>query len=227
MILRQLFDRDTSTYSYLLADPGSRQAALIDSVAENAGRDARLIREFGFELAYLLETHVHADHITGAGALRAKTGAQIVVSKTGAECADLHVRHGDTVELGALAIGVLETPGHTDDSVSYAVAGNVFTGDALFIRGCGRADFQNGDPKTLYRSITEVLFALGDDVRVWPGHDYKGMTCSTIAEEKLHNPRIAGKSEAEFVAIMNDLNLAKPKMIDVAVPANLHCGLPG
>ena len=227
MILRQLFDSETSTFTYLIADPQSRRAALIDSVVEKVDRDASLLEEMGLELAYVLETHIHADHVTGAGALREKTGAKIVVSKKGADCADVQVGNGDTIELGALAIRVLETPGHTDDSLSFAVEGNVFTGDALFIRGCGRADFQNGDPGTLYRSITDVIFGLGDDVVIWPGHDYKGMSCSTVAEEKSHNPRLAGKSEAEFIDIMNNLNLAKPKKIDIAVPANQRCGMPG
>lgn len=224
MIFRQLFDSETFTYTYLIADRASGEAALVDPVREKADRDLQLVADLGLRLTHVLETHVHADHVTAAALLRDRTGARTVMGHRGAACADLHVGAGDVIRLGALAIHVLDTPGHTDDSVSYLVEGRVLTGDALTIRGAGRTDFQNGDPRLLYRSITEVLFTLPDDTEVWPGHDYRGQTASTIGEEKRCNPRLAGKSEAEFVAIMNGLGLAPPKHIAVAVPANRACG---
>jgi len=224
MFLRQLFDAETWTYTYLVADPSSGKAALIDPVLEQVDRDLRLIDELGFELSYVLETHVHADHITGAGALRDRTGANTVAHARGAACIDSHVIDGDKLSLGSVTIEVLGTPGHTDDSLSYRVGDHVFTGDALLIRGSGRADFQNGDPATLFNSITQVLFALPDATTVWPGHDYKGRTCSTIGEEKRHNLRVAGKSVAEFIDIMNNLGLPAPRKLSIAVPANRQCG---
>jgi glyoxylase-like metal-dependent hydrolase (beta-lactamase superfamily II) len=224
MILRQLFDSDTSTYTYLLGDPVTRTAALVDPVREQVERDLRLVGELGLELTWVLDTHVHADHVTAAGALRERTGARTVAGLGGAPCVDRTVRSGDVIEVGELAIHVLATPGHTDDSVSYRAEDCVFTGDALFIRGTGRTDFQNGDPAELYDSITGVLFALPDETRVYPGHDYRGLTMSTIGEEKRHNPRVAGKSRDEFVAIMQALNLPAPRHIHEAVPANRGCG---
>lgn len=224
MLLRQLYDRESSTYTYLLADEATGEAALIDPVREQVDRDLRLVTELGLTLGYVLDTHAHADHVTGSGALRERTGARAVASRNGPECADIRVAHGDVIRLGALEIEVLETPGHTDDSVSFRVGGEVFTGDALFVRGTGRTDFQNGDPEALYRSISEVLFALPDDTRVWPGHDYRGHTVSTIGEEKRFNPRVAGKDRAAFVEIMRHLDLPRPAKIDTAVPANRACG---
>ena len=224
MLLRQLFDPESSTYTYLLADPTARVAALVDPVREQINRDLQLVRELGLELVFAIETHVHADHVTGAGKLRQLTGARTVVSRRGPSCADLALGHGDELELGALRIEVLATPGHTDDSLSYLVGDDVLTGDALFVRGTGRTDFQRGDPGQLYDSITQVLFALPDDTRVWPGHDYRGMTMSTIGEEKRHNPRVAGRSRAEFIQIMQELQLPPPKKLHEAVPANLACG---
>jgi sulfur dioxygenase len=228
MLLRQLFDAESSTYTYLIADPATGEAALVDAVREQVDRDLRLVDELGLRLTLILETHVHADHVTGAGLLRERTGARSIASSLGAPCVDLTVQGGDTVELGALRFEVLSTPGHTDDGVCYRVGGDVFTGDTLLIRGCGRADFQNGDPGTLYQSITRVLFALPDDTVVWPGHDYKGLTSSTIGEEKRWNPRLVGptglRSCDEFVAIMQGLNLPPPRKLDVAVPANKACG---
>jgi sulfur dioxygenase len=173
---------------------------------------------------YVLDTHVHADHVTAASALRDRTGAKTVVGGNATPCADLHVTHGDVLRVGSLEIEVLATPGHTDDSVSYHAGNKVFTGDALLIRGTGRTDFQNGNAKQLYRSITEVLFALPDDTEVYPGHDYRGLSVSTIGEEKRWNPRLAGKTEEQFVQIMDSLNLPRPKKIDQAVPANQICG---
>lgn len=224
MIVRQLFDAETFTYTYLIADTETRMAALVDPVLEQIDRDLTLIRELGLTLTHVLETHVHADHVTAAGVLRDRTGAKTVAGAHGAPCVDIVVRHGDAIELGALTIRVLETPGHTDDSLSFHVPGAVFTGDALFIRGTGRTDFQNGDAATLYDSITRVLFVLPDSTVVYPGHDYKGRTSSTIAEEKAHNPRLAGKSKPEFVAIMSSLGLPPPKKLAVAVAANRACG---
>lgn len=224
MIVRQLFDAETSTYTYLVADPETRTAALIDPVIEQIERDLTLVRELGLELAYVLETHVHADHVTAAGTIRARTGAKTAAGARGAPCADIALRHGDAIALGALTIRALETPGHTDDSLSFCVPGAVFTGDTLLIRGTGRSDFQNGDPGMLYDSITRVLFALPDDTAVYPGHDYKGRTMSTVGEEKAHNPRLAGKTRDEFIRIMNTLDLPPPKKLDVAVAANRECG---
>jgi sulfur dioxygenase len=224
MLLRQLFDHETHTYTYLVADPASKGALLIDPVREHVDRDLKLLEELGLELVYALDTHVHADHVTGCGLLRERTGAKTVASSDGAECVDVKVAHGDVLELGALRVEVLETPGHTDDSLSYRIGDHVFTGDALLVRGTGRTDFQNGNPGVLYRSLTEVLFALPEGTKVWPGHDYRGHTVSTIGEEKRHNPRVAGKGLDEFVHIMENLGLPRPARIDEAVPANRLCG---
>lgn len=226
MLFRQLIDEDTHTYTYLLADLDTGQAVLIDPVLEQVDRDVRLLEELGLRLAYAIDTHVHADHVTAGGVLRERTGAQVVGSPLGAECVDVRVRHGDVLRVGSMAIEVLETPGHTDDSLSFRVGNRVFTGDALFVRGSGRTDFQNGDPRVLYDSVTRVLFSLPDETEVWPGHDYRGHTSSTIGEEKRLNPRFAGKSEAQFVELMKDLALPPPKRLDQAVPANRRCGLP-
>jgi glyoxylase-like metal-dependent hydrolase (beta-lactamase superfamily II) len=225
MLFRQLFDATSSTYTYLIADLASRKALLIDPVAEQAERDLTLVRELGLTLSHVLDTHVHADHVTAAGLLRQRTGATVVGGASGASCADIHVKHGDVVRVGAVELRVLATPGHTDDSVSYLMDDRVFTGDALLIRGNGRTDFQNGSASVLYDSITRVLFALPDETLVYPAHDYKGLTVTTIGEEKRHNPRVAGKSREEFIRIMDHLGLPKPKQIDVAVPANRACGL--
>lgn len=224
MLIRQLFDADTGTYTYLVADPDTGKAALIDPVLEQIERDLTLVRELGLDLAYVLETHVHADHVTAAGAIRERLSAKTVAGARGAPCVDIAVRHGDGIELGSFTIRVLETPGHTDDSLSFAVPGAVFTGDALLVRGTGRTDFQNGNAGELYDSITRVLFVLPDSTTVYPGHDYKGRTASTIGEEKAHNPRVAGKSRAEFTEIMANLGLPPPKKLAVAVAANRACG---
>lgn len=226
MIFRQLFDYETWTYTYLLADSVSREALLIDTVYEQSERDAQLIRELGLQLKYVLETHVHADHITGASNLKHIFPAtQAVVSVYGgAVCADIQTDDGAELHLGDQAVQVLATPGHTHGCVSYLVPGMVFTGDALFIRGCGRTDFQQGDPGQLYDSITHKLFTLPEETLVYPGHNYAGMTVSSIGEEKRWNPRLAGKSREEFIALMTQLDLAPPKKIAVSVPANLRCG---
>ncbi len=224
MLLRQLFDTESSTYTYLLGDRESGEAALIDPVRENVDRDLKLIDELDLRLVLVLDTHMHADHVTGAGDLRARTGAKTVGGISGAACTDIHVGHGDVVRVGKTAITALATPGHTDDSVSYTVTGFVFTGDALLIRGCGRTDFQNGNAGDLFDTITKVLFSLPDETVVYPGHDYKGMTASTIGEEKRFNPRFAGKSKDAFITLMGNLNLAPPTKLDVAVIANRACG---
>lgn len=225
MLLRQLFDADTWTYTYLVADEASRQALLIDPVRDQVGRDLALLGELGLKLAYALDTHVHADHVTGAGLLRERTGCKTVAGERGPDSADLRLRDGSALRLGALEVQVLATPGHTDDSVSFRVGDDLFTGDALLVRGNGRTDFQNGDAGTLYDSLTQKLFGLPDHTRVWPGHDYRGHTASTIGEEKRYNPRIAGKSRPEFIEIMGKLGLPPPKYIQQAVPANQELGL--
>ncbi len=227
MFMRQLFDPATSTYSYLLADPKTGDAVLIDPVKEQSGRDARLIEELGFTLRYTLETHVHADHVTGGGRLRALLGSKTVVSaRGGAKWVDVEVDEGSTISFGNETLEVRATPGHTDGCVTYVTAdqANAFTGDAVMVRGCGRTDFQQGDARTLYRSVQERVFTLADDTKIWPGHDYKGFTHSTVGEEKVHNPRLS-KDEEEFVRLMGDLKLSPPARIDVAVPANLICGI--
>ena len=231
MIFRQLYEPETSTYTYLLADPKTREAVLIDPVREKVDRDRKLLEELELELVYAIETHVHADHVTASGLLREQLGSKTVVSGNGgAPCADVQAKDGDRLFFGDRWLEVRETPGHTDGCVSYVLddQSKVFTGDTLLIRGTGRTDFQQGDPARLFESIQGKLFTLPDDTEVYPGHDYKGMRSSTIGEEKAHNPRIgAQRSKEEFVAIMNGLQLAQPKRIEEAVPANLACGLAG
>ncbi|AEI61980.1 MBL fold metallo-hydrolase [Corallococcus macrosporus] len=226
MIFRQLFDSESSTYTYLIGDEATRQAVLIDPVLEQAGRDLKLVAELDLTLTHVFDTHVHADHVTASGVLRERTQATVVGGVGGASCANLHVRHGDAVRVGQLVFQVLATPGHTDDSVSYLLGDRVFTGDALLIRGNGRTDFQNGNAGQLYDSLTRVLFALPDSTLVYPGHDYQGRTVTSIAEEKRHNPRVANQSREAFIHIMEHLNLPKPRRLEVAVPANRGCGHP-
>ncbi|MBK9037240.1 MAG: MBL fold metallo-hydrolase [Myxococcales bacterium] len=224
MFLRQLFDPESSTYTYLVADRAAGVAALIDPVAEHVERDLRLLTELDLRLTFVLDTHVHADHVTAAGLLRARTGAVTCASAAGAPCVDRPLAHGDVIELGALALTVIATPGHTDDSLTFAAPGAVFTGDTLLVRGCGRADFQNGDAGALYDSITTQLFTLPADTVVYPGHDYQGRTASSIGEEQRWNPRLAGRSRDEFIALMAALGLPPPKKLATAVPANRACG---
>jgi glyoxylase-like metal-dependent hydrolase (beta-lactamase superfamily II) len=224
MLFRQLFDAETSSYTYVIADEATREAALVDTVLEQVDRDLTILRELDLRLVYVLDTHTHADHVTGAGRLRAETGATTVAGPGGAPCVDRKVADGDVIHLGTTRIVAIATPGHTDESVSYLVEDRVLTGDALLIRAAGRTDFQNGNAAALYDSITTKLFTLADDTLVYPGHDYKGHTVSTIGEEKRWNPRIAGKSKEEFIAIMGSLGLPEPSRIREAVPANLACG---
>lgn len=231
MLFRQLFDTETSTYTYLLADPETKEAVLIDPVREQADRDVKLLEDLNLKLLYTLETHVHADHVTSGGALRQRLGSATVVSKhAGAACADILVNDGDVIRFGKYALEVRSTPGHTDGCVTFVTADKTmaFTGDALLIRGSGRTDFQQGDPRRLYRSVHEKIFTLPDDALLYPGHDYQGRTMSTVGEEKALNARLgANRTEDEFVEIMENLKLPRPKKIDVAVPANLKCGLQG
>lgn len=225
MLFRQLFDVHSSTYTYLLADPATREAVLIDPVLGQVERDLQLVRELDLDLVYVLDTHLHADHVTGAGAMRERAGAKTVAGRKGAPCVDVQVGDGDVIYVGSIELRALATPGHTDDSVSYLAGDRVFTGDALLVRGCGRTDFQNGDPSALHASITKVLFALPDSTFVYPAHDYRGLTVTTIGEEKRLNPRVAQRTEAEFVDIMRGLNLPAPKSLGEAVPANQACGV--
>jgi len=229
MELRQLFDPESSTYSYLVWDHKSREAALIDPVQEQVKRDINLIRELGLQLNYTLETHVHTDHVTGSGILRKTLNSIVMVHENiRAKCADVQIKGGDFIPLGTSKIHVLYTPGHTDSDVSYLIAGAVFTGDALLIRDCGRTDYQCGDAGKLYDSITQTLFALPDDTIVYPGHDYGGHSFSSIIEEKLHNPRIGKNiSRDDFIRIMNNLKLDPPQRIHDALPSNLRCGTYG
>ncbi|MFW5875743.1 MAG: MBL fold metallo-hydrolase [Myxococcota bacterium] len=228
MLFRQLFDAESSTYTYLLGDPVSRDAVLIDPVFEKHERDLALLRELGLQLAYTLDTHQHADHVTGAWLMKQALGSQIVLSKRyGAEEVDVPVDHGDSIRFGHYALEVRATPGHTDGCVSYVAADRVFTGDALLIRGAGRTDFQAGNASTLYRSIREQIFTLPEETLIYPAHDYAGRTVSSVREEKQHNPRVGGEaSEEDFLGYMKNLGLAHPKKIDAALPANMRCGRP-
>jgi glyoxylase-like metal-dependent hydrolase (beta-lactamase superfamily II) len=226
MLFRQLFDSETSTYTYLIADEGTKEAVLVDAVLEQVERDRQLLEELGLTLGYCLETHIHADHITGTGRLRELTGCQgIVPQNATAKCADRFLGDGEILRVGSVEIKAIATPGHTDSHVAYLVNGEkLLTGDSLLIRGCGRTDFQSGDPGLLYDAITQRLFTLPDRTEVYPGHDYKGCMVSTIGEEKQFNPRLAGQTRESFITLMKGLNLPNPKKIAEAVPANERCG---
>ena len=222
----QLFDPASSTYTYLLFDEATREALIIDPVDEQIERDLAVLREHGLKLLWTVETHAHADHITSAGQLAELVGARTAApSGCGIHTAAMQLKHGDILRFGQERVTALHTPGHTAGSMSFLWRDHVLTGDTLLIHGCGRTDFQSGSPEALYYSLTQVLFALPNATTVWPGHDYQGRTHSTIGAEKLSNPRIAGKSLAEFRAIMEGLSLPRPKRIDEAVPANLHSGM--
>lgn len=229
MLFRQLYDSDSSTYSYLLADEASSEAVLIDPVLEQFERDRTLIEELGLTLRWALDTHVHADHVTGSGLLRERLGAQTIVSeRAGVVCADRLVKHGDRVAFGSCELEVRETPGHTGGCLSFVCHAQklAFTGDALLIRSCGRTDFQQGDAATLYRSVHEQILSLPEDFTLYPAHDYKGRTATSVREERRWNPRLGGdKSLQRFVGIMADLKLPYPKKIDAALPANSRCGV--
>lgn len=228
MFFRQLFDHDSSTYTYLLADERTREAVVIDPVFEQFDRDRSLIEELELALRYSLETHVHADHVTATALLRKRFGARSVISeRAGVVCADLQVKHGDAIAFGRHRLEARETPGHTAGCLTYVSADPAiaFTGDALLIRGCGRTDFQDGDSASLYASVHEQILSLPEDTLLYPAHDYKGRTVTSVREERLHNPRLgAGRSQAEFVKLMAELALPYPRKIDAAVPANVRCG---
>jgi len=230
LISRQLFDQQSGTYTYLLGDSDAREAILIDPVFEQARRDKALITELGLNLLYTLDTHVHADHVTGAAVLRDALGSKIAVSEAGgASGADLYLKPGDHVEFGRHRLDVRATPGHTSGCLTFVLDGGkmAFTGDALLIRGSGRTDFQQGSAARLYQSVHSEIFSLPDNCLLYPAHDYQGRTVTTVREEKTFNPRLGGSlSESDFVAHMKNLNLPHPKQIDIAVPANMKCGAP-
>lgn len=229
MLFRQLFDQDSSTYTYLLADEITREAVLIDPVIEQFDRDRTLIEELQLKLLYVLDTHVHADHVTGSGLLRDHFGAKTVLSeRAGVVCADVQVKQSDRIRFGKHELDVRETPGHTSGCLSFVChkAHMVFTGDALLIRACGRTDFQQGNSETLYKSVHEQIFSLPDNTMIYPGHDYKGRTVSCVSEERRLNPRLGQtKSQADFIKIMSELKLPYPRKIDAALPANSRCGV--
>lgn len=224
----QLFDSESSTFTYILRCAGSADAVIIDPVDRHVERDLAHLERLGLRLTHILETHAHADHVTSAGLLRARTGATACVpSGCGIAPAEVQLFDGDIVRFGkAETIDVLHTPGHTAGSVCYLWRGNLFTGDTLLINGCGRTDFQSGSSESLHDSITRRLFSLDEATLVWPGHDYHGQSVSSIGWERRHNARLAGRTREQFVALMANLNLPPPRLIDVAVPANRNLGLP-
>ncbi len=230
MIFRQLFDPESSTYTYLLGDEVSREAVLIDGVFEQSRRDLALLEELELRLVNVVETHCHADHVTSAWLLKQRTGALIGVSKqSGVEDADVYLEHGSKISFGNRYLLVRHTPGHTSGCVTFVLDDEsmAFTGDTVLIRGCGRTDFQQGDAREMYRSIQTQILALPDSTKLYPAHDYKGLMVTSVAEEKMFNPRFGGAiSEDDFVGYMDNLGLPHPKQIDIAVPANLKCGKP-
>ena len=227
MLFRQLFEPISSTYTYLLGCPDTGQAILIDPVLPAWERDLEVIRTLGLTLAYTVDTHIHADHITSANKLKQMVGSKIAgPAYDKLPCTDMPLEEGKPLAVGSIQLDPLHTPGHTDNHFSYRLGDRVFTGDALLIDGCGRTDFQNGDAAALYRSITDKLFTLPGETLVFPAHDYSGHHVSSIAQEKTRNPRLGGnKSLAEFVSIMQGLKLDYPKFIDYAVPGNKQCGV--
>lgn len=230
MLLRQLFDQTSATYTYLLADEVSHDALLIDPVRDQLPAYLRLLSELGLTLGAAIDTHVHADHITALGALREATGCVTWMGKEAqADCVSARFHDGSLLPFGRYALQVIYTPGHTDDSYSFYLEADgarlVFTGDTLLIRGTGRTDFQNGNAVSQYHSLFQRLLRLPDDTAVYPAHDYKGWTMSTIAEERAHNPRLQVASEAEYVQLMQALKLPNPALMDIAVPANRACGM--
>lgn len=230
LIFRQLFDSQSWTYSYLLGDRDAGEAILIDPVFEQASRDAALLRELGLRLVATVDTHAHADHVTGAWLLRRRLGSRIAISAaSGARGADIALNEGDRLRFGTRYLTAIATPGHTGGCMSFVLDDEsmAFTGDALLIRGCGRTDFQQGSAQRLYHSIKTRIFTLPDDCLLWPAHDYHGHTVTSVAEEKRFNPRLGGNiSEADFAGYMDHLGLPHPRQIDIAVPANMMCGRP-
>lgn len=227
MQIRQLFDHNSSSYTYLLWDESTREGAIIDSVTEQVERDQKLIAELELDLKYALETHIHADHVTGSGALRERLGCRIGIhANAGNACADLQLVGKDRVYLGSQHLEVIYTPGHTNTDISYKTADSLFTGDILLVRGSGRTDFQDGDAGLSYDSITGKIFTLPGETVIYPAHDYNGFCCSTVAEERRFNPRLgSGKTRDEYIQIMESMKLDRPSQMDAAVPANLTCGL--
>ncbi|HTS21189.1 MAG TPA: rhodanese-like domain-containing protein [Casimicrobiaceae bacterium] len=230
VVFRQLFDPQSSTYSYLVGDPRSREAVLIDPVFEQVRRDAALIAELSLKLLATLETHVHADHVTAAWLLKGQFGSAIALSAaSGAKGADRYLEHGDRIAFGARYLEVRATPGHTHGCVTYVLDDEsmAFTGDCLLIRGSGRTDFQQGDAREMYRSVRSQILSLPPSCLLYPAHDYRGLTVTSVGEERRYNPRLGGEiGEADFVGYMSNLGLPHPKLIDIAVPANLRCGQP-
>ena len=225
MILRQFFDTVSSTYTYLVADPDGHEACLIDPVIDHVPDYVQWIGECGLCLIYAIDTHTHADHVTGAGRLRDFTDCATAIGhESPAECVTIKIQDGDTIRIGSIRLRAIHTPGHTDDSYSFLLPDRVFTGDTLLIRGSGRTDFQNGDAYQAYDSLFNKLLRLPDATRVYPAHDYRGWTMSTIGEERLHNPRLQVRSAEEYAALMAALKLPTPKLMDVAIPANWACG---
>jgi glyoxylase-like metal-dependent hydrolase (beta-lactamase superfamily II)/rhodanese-related sulfurtransferase len=230
IVFRQLFDPQSSTYTYLLGDTRRKEAVLIDPVFEQARRDEALLRELELKLVASLETHVHADHVTGAWLLKQDTGSAIMLSAdSGAEGADRYLKHGDRVTFGERWLEVRATPGHTRGCITFVLDDEsmAFTGDCLLIRGSGRTDFQQGDAREMYRSVRSQILSLPQSCLLYPAHDYRGLTVTSVAEERKFNPRLGGEiGEGDFVGYMNSLGLPHPKLIDIAVPANLRCGRP-
>lgn len=230
LIFRQVFDPQSSTYSYLLGDGATGEAILIDPVFEQAARDAALLKELGLQLMATVDTHAHADHVTAAWLLKKRLASKIAISAaSGAEGADIQLADGDRIRFGGRYVTALATPGHTNGCMTFVLDNEAmaFTGDALLIRGCGRTDFQQGSAHRLYQSIKTRIFTLPDQCLLWPAHDYHGLTVTSVAEEKAYNPRLGGNiSEADFAGYMQNLGLPHPRQIDVAVPANMVCGRP-
>ena len=227
MLFRQLFDRESSTYTYVLASRPGGEALLIDPVKEETENYLRLIEELDLRLVFAVDTHVHADHVTALGALRETTSCTTIMgAQSRAECVSRKVDDGELIKIDGVELRAIYTPGHTDDSYSFVMPDRVFTGDTLLIRGTGRTDFQNGDPRAQYDSLFGKLLTLPEETLVYPAHDYKGWTVSTIGEEKAHNPRLQVRSAQAYVELMHGLKLPNPKLMDVAVPANLACGRP-
>ncbi len=226
MLFRQLFDGESSTYTYLIAADVGREAVLIDPVKKNVSQYITLIEQLDLRLVAAMDTHLHADHVTALGELRVKSQCETMMGEQSlAQGVSVRFRDNDVLHFDGLKFTVMYTPGHTDDSYCFLMSDRVFTGDTLFIRGTGRTDFQHGSPDQQYDSLFKRLLCLPEKTFVYPGHDYNGMTVSTIGEEIKFNPRLQVKSREEYIALMNNLNLSKPKMMDVAVPANMCCGV--
>lgn len=226
MFFRQLFDNNTCTYTYVIACDTTQAAAMIDPVREHVEQYQRLLSEWKLKLTYVLDTHMHADHVTGSGALKQALQCQFVMgAQTKVQHVDIKLQDGEVLTLGGVQIKAIYTPGHTDDSYCYYVGDRIFSGDTLLIRRTGRTDFQNGDPAAQYDSIFNKLFKLPPTTSVYPAHDYEGMTVSTLEEERQYNPRLQVKSKDEYIALMKNLDLPKPTYMDIAIAENVYAGL--